>query len=82
MPIVKVRAKRQVTIPKSVFEKLRLHEGDCVEIKCTKDKLVLKPVDAGDLLTPDEEKLVEKGFTQIRRREYVTWEELKDELDL
>ena len=82
MPIVKIRAHRQVTIPKSIFEKLGLHEGDFVEVKCNKNKVVLELVAPDDVLTPQEEKLVEKGFEQIRRGEYVTWEELQDELDL
>lgn len=82
MAIVKVRSRRQVTIPKEIFDRLGLHEGDFVEVTCSKDKIVLEPIDPDDVLTPHEEKLVEEGFAQIRRGEYVTWEELKDELDL
>lgn len=30
MAIVRVRARRQVTIPKEIFDRLGLHEGDFV----------------------------------------------------
>jgi hypothetical protein len=39
-------------------------------------------VDPDNTLTPEEEKLVRKGEEQIRRGEFVTWEQLKGELDL
>lgn len=85
MPIVKVRTNRQVTIPKVIFDELGLQEGEFVEVKRVKDRIVIRPkklIDPDDTLTPEEEKLVEKGFEQLRRGEYVTWEELKRELDL
>lgn len=82
MPIVKVRAYRQVTIPKEIFDKLGLRAGDFVEVMCNKDKIVLEPVDPDDVLTPEEMKLVQRGFAQIQRGEYVTLKELQDELDV
>ncbi len=41
-----------------------------------------KLVDPDDALTPEEEKIVEEGFEQLKRGKYVIWEELKRELDL
>lgn len=85
MPIVKVRTNRQVTIPKVIFDALGLKEGDFVEVTLKENHIVIAPkrlVDPEDTLTPEEEKIVEKGFAQLKRGEYVTWEELKHELDL
>lgn len=82
MPIVKIRANRRVTIPKSIFDKLGLREGDCLEIKCNKNKVVLEPVDPDDILTPEEEEMVCKGEEQLKRGEYVLWEDLKKKLKL
>lgn len=85
MPIVKIRTNRQVTIPKVIFEALNLKEGDFVEVTLKRDHILIEPkrlVDLEDTLTPEEEKIVEKGFAQLKRGEYVTWEELKHELDL
>jgi AbrB family looped-hinge helix DNA binding protein len=85
MPVVKIRTNRQVTIPKLIFDELGLKEGEFVEVTRRKDYIIIKPkrlVDPEDTLTPEEEELVEKGFEQLKRGDYVTWEELKNELDL
>jgi AbrB family looped-hinge helix DNA binding protein len=74
-----------VVIPKEICEELGLHEGDFVEIAQRRGTVVIKPkklVDPDDALTPEEEKIVEEGFEQLKRGKYVIWEELKRELDL
>ncbi len=86
MPVSKVGKRRQVVIPKRICEELGLREGDFVEIELREREgvIVLKPkklVDVDELLTPEEEELVAKGFQQIEKGEYVTWEDLKHELD-
>ena len=88
MPVGKVGKRRQVVIPKKICEELGLQEGDFVEIELKEEEGVIllkpkKPADAEteDVLTPEEEELVAKGFEQIRRGEYVRWEDLQDELD-
>jgi len=43
MSVVKVRPRRQVTIPKDIFSKLRLEEGDFMEAKAEDQKIVLIP---------------------------------------
>jgi NADPH-dependent glutamate synthase beta subunit-like oxidoreductase len=56
-----------------------------VEVKSTKGAVVIKPkklVDPEDTLTPEEEKIVERGFKQLKRGESVTWEHLKRELGM
>jgi AbrB family looped-hinge helix DNA binding protein len=43
MSVVKVRPRRQVTIPKEIFDKLHLEEGDFIEAKAEDQKIVLVP---------------------------------------
>jgi AbrB family looped-hinge helix DNA binding protein len=84
MPVSKLGKRRQVVIPKEICEELGIREGDFVEVNREGNTIVIKPkrlVDPDDILTPEEEKMVAKGFEQLKRGEYVTWEELKDELD-
>ena len=85
MPVVKIRTNRQITVPKVIFDELGLKEGDFVEVGLEGTNIVIKPkrlVALEDTLSPEEEKLVDKGFKQLKRGEYVPWEELKHELGL
>jgi AbrB family looped-hinge helix DNA binding protein len=85
VPIVKIRTNRQVSVPKVIFDDLGLKEGDFVEVNRQGSDIVIRPkrlVDLDDTLSPEEEKLVEQGFRQLRRGDSVLWSELRDELDL
>lgn len=85
MPIVKIRANRQVAIPKRLFDEAGLREGGFVEITRNKGRIVINPrasVDPDDVLTPEEEALVRKGEAQLRRGESVPWRALKKKLRL
>ncbi len=85
MAISKLGQRRQVVIPKDFCEELGLQVGDYIELKRMKGTVVIKPkkiVDAEDTLSPDEEKLVEKGFKQLKRGEYLTWEQVKRDLEV
>ncbi len=85
MPVVKIRTNRQVTVPKAIFNELGLKEGDFVEVSVEGTNIVIKPkrlVALEDTLSPEEEKLVDKGFKQLKQGAYVPWEELKHELGL
>lgn len=85
MSVVKIRTNRQVTVPKAIFDELGLKEGDYVEVSLQGTHIVIKPkrlVDVDDTLSPEEEKIVQKGFEQLKRGDYVAWEKLKHELDL
>jgi AbrB family looped-hinge helix DNA binding protein len=85
VPIVKVRTNRQVTIPKVIFDELGLQEGEFVEVKRVKDRIVIKPkklVDPDDILTPEEEELVHRGEEELKRGEGIPWEQVKKELKL
>ncbi len=84
MAIGRLGRRRQVVIPKAICETLGLREGDFVEVTRRQNRISIKPkklVDPEDTLTPEEKKLVRKGEEQLRRGEYVTLEELEDELD-
>jgi len=43
MPVVKIMQRRQVVIPKELFEKLHLEIGDFLEVELKEDKLVYIP---------------------------------------
>jgi AbrB family looped-hinge helix DNA binding protein len=83
VPIVKIRTNRQVSVPKVIFDDLGLKEGDFVEVNRRGSDIVIRPkrlVDLDDTLGPDEEKLVEQGFRQLRRGDSIPWSKLRDEL--
>jgi AbrB family looped-hinge helix DNA binding protein len=84
MPIGKIGQRRQVVIPKEIFDALGLQTGDFVEVTQVKRTVVIKPkklVDADDVLTPEEEATVREGEAQLRRGEYVTLEDLEHDMD-
>ena len=43
MPLVKIGPKHQVTIPKEVFEKLRLATGDFLDVQITEQGVLMIP---------------------------------------
>ena len=43
MPVVKVSRRRQVVIPKALYEELGLKPGDTLEVRVEGDKLVYVP---------------------------------------
>ena len=84
MSISRLGQRRQVVIPKETCKAAGLREGDFVEVTWRKGRILIKPkklVDPEDTLTPQEEKIVAKGFRQLKRGDYVTWDQLKHELD-
>jgi|ERR1700683_129746 AbrB family looped-hinge helix DNA binding protein len=83
--VSKIGQRRQVVIPKDIFEAVGLKEGDLVEVTHSKTSITLKAkklVGPEDTLTPEEERVVAKGFRQLKRGNYVAWGHLKDELGL
>jgi AbrB family looped-hinge helix DNA binding protein len=85
MPISKLGQRRQVVIPKEICDELCLHEGDFVEVTSTEGLVIIKPkkvVDADDVLTPEEEKVVRKGEAQLKKGEHVAWDDVKQRLKL
>jgi AbrB family looped-hinge helix DNA binding protein len=85
MPISKLGQRRQVVIPKDICDELGLQEGDFVEVSRVEGLVIIKPkkvVDADDMLTPEEEKIVRKGEAQLKKGEYVAWNDVKKQLKL
>ena len=83
MPTVKIRTNRQVTVPKVIFDDLGLKEGDYVDVSRQGGDIVIRPkrlVDLDDTLSPEEEKLVEQGFRELRQGKSVAWRALRNEL--
>jgi AbrB family looped-hinge helix DNA binding protein len=83
MPIGKIGQRRQVVIPKEIFEALGLEIGDFVEVTKVKRTVVIKPkkmVDADDVLTPAEEAIVRKGERQLREGKSKSWQHIKNDL--
>lgn len=83
MPIGKIGQRRQVVIPKEIFDALGLQTGDFVEVTQVKRTVVIKPkklVDADDELTQEEEATVRKGERQLRQGKSKPWSQIKHEL--
>jgi hypothetical protein len=56
-----------------------------VEVTSTEGQVSIKPktlVDADDVLTPEEEKIVRKGEAQLTKGDHVAWDDVKTRLKL
>ena len=83
MPIGKIGNRRQVVIPKEIFDALGLEIGGFVEVERVKSTVVIKPkklVDADELLTPQEEASIRKGERELRQGKARDWSEIKHDL--
>jgi AbrB family looped-hinge helix DNA binding protein len=62
MPIGKIGQRRQVVIPKEIFDALGLRTGDFVELTRVKGTVVITPkkiVDADEVLTPEQKATID-----------------------
>ncbi len=67
MPIGKIGQRRQVVIPKEIFEALGLQTGDFVEVQQVKGTVVIKPkkvVDRDEALTPEQKAVIDAGLAE------------------
>lgn len=67
MPIGKIGQRRQVVIPKDIFDALGLQTGDFVEVKQVRGTVVIKPkklVDADEVLTPEQRAVIDAGLAE------------------
>lgn len=67
MPISKLGQRRQVVIPKQIWDELGLQTGDYVEVQRVKGTVVIKPkklVDADDVLTPEQKAVIDAGIAE------------------
>jgi AbrB family looped-hinge helix DNA binding protein len=85
IPVVsRIGQRRQVVIPKSVFDSLKLREGDFVEVSAEGGRLQMRPkrlVDIGEeRLTASESAKVHRGEAEIQAGHSQSWRTVKDEL--
>jgi len=68
MPIGKIGQRRQVVIPKDIFDTLGLKTGDFVEVTQVKGTVVIKPkrlIDADEeVLTPRQKAAIDKRLAE------------------
>jgi bifunctional DNA-binding transcriptional regulator/antitoxin component of YhaV-PrlF toxin-antitoxin module len=84
--ISRIGQRREMVIPKTVFDELELARGDFVEItsdgagRFSVSRKIL--VDADDTLTPSEAKKVRHGLKQAHEGKTQSWDKVKRELGL
>lgn len=75
--------RRQVVIPREIIENLRMRTGDFLAITQRAGTVIIKPkriVDADDVLTPKEAKMVRRGEAQLKRGQSKPWRDVKNAL--
>jgi AbrB family looped-hinge helix DNA binding protein len=82
--VSRIGQRRQVVIPKRVFDALKLRAGDFVEVSAEGGRLQMRPkrlVDVGeDVLTASEAVKVRRGESEIKDGHSQSWRTVKDEL--
>lgn len=67
--VSRIGQRRQVVIPKAVFDALQLQEGDFLEMTVERGRLAMRPkrlVDVDDVLTKNEAAKMRQGEAQLR----------------
>jgi bifunctional DNA-binding transcriptional regulator/antitoxin component of YhaV-PrlF toxin-antitoxin module len=83
--IGRVGQRRQVVIPRAIFDNLRMREGDFVAFAKHGNGVLVKPrrvVDPDDVLTPAEAKRLRQSLKQTRQGKTRPWGEIRRELGL
>jgi AbrB family looped-hinge helix DNA binding protein len=83
--ISRIGQRRQVVIPKRIFDAMKLKEGDFMEVTTEAGRVSMKPkklVDADDTLTPAEAKKVRHALKQAAQGKTRPWAKVKHELGL
>ena len=82
--VSRIGQRRQVVIPKHVFDALKLRAGDFVEVSAEGGRLQMRPkrlVDIGDdALSASEAVKVRRGEAEIKAGRSKSWRTVKDEL--
>ncbi|MEA3238237.1 MAG: AbrB/MazE/SpoVT family DNA-binding domain-containing protein [Candidatus Bipolaricaulota bacterium] len=88
MAIVKIMQRRQVVIPKELFDSLQLNVGDYLEVKLNNGKLEYVPKELVDrdewYASPQGRKAIATSLREIKTgkgKEFATVEELTADLD-
>lgn len=69
-PIGKIGQRRQVVIPKSIFDALRLRTGDSVEMRRVEGSVVIKPkklMNADEELTARQRRIIDTRLARAER---------------
>ena len=81
--VSRIGQRRQVVIPKRVFEALQLQEGDFVEVTVERGRLAMQPkrlVDVSEVLTKSEAAKVRQGEGQLKAGRSKPWRAVKHDL--
>jgi AbrB family looped-hinge helix DNA binding protein len=81
--VSRIGQRRQVVIPKPVFDALQLQEGDFVEVTIERGRLAMQPkrlVDVSDVLTKSEAAKVRQGEGQLKAGRSKPWRAVKHDL--
>ena len=82
--VSRIGQRRQVVIPKRVFDALQLQEGDFLEMTVERGRLAIRPkrlVDFDEILTRAEAAKVRRGEAQLKAGRSRAWRAVKNELD-
>src|SRR5437016_2911897 len=83
--VSRIGQRRQVVIPKALFDSMGLAEEDFMEVTAERGRLSLKPkkkVDADDALTQAEVSKMRHGLKQVRDGKTRPWSQVKNALGL
>ena len=81
----RIGQRRQVVIPKKVFDAMKLKEGDFMEVTADRGRVSMKPkrlVDWDETLTPAEAKMIRQGLKQAKEGKARAWSRIKHELGM
>jgi AbrB family looped-hinge helix DNA binding protein len=82
--VSRIGQRRQVVIPKRVFDALKLRAGDFVEVSAEGGRLQMRPkrlVDISDeRLSASEADLIRRGEAELKAGRSQSWRTVKDEL--
>ena len=82
--VSRIGQRRQVVIPKRIFDALKLRAGDFVEVSAEGGRLQMRPkrlVDIGEeRLSASEAALIRRGEAEIKAGRTQSWRAVKDEL--
>ncbi|MGA2600692.1 MAG: AbrB/MazE/SpoVT family DNA-binding domain-containing protein [Bryobacteraceae bacterium] len=81
----RVGQRRQVIIPREIFETLKLREGDLVAFSKHANGVLIKPkraADPDDVLTPAEAKKIRSALKQVSEGKTKSLARIKNELGL
>ncbi|HEX4595703.1 MAG TPA: AbrB/MazE/SpoVT family DNA-binding domain-containing protein [Bryobacteraceae bacterium] len=81
----RIGQRRQVVIPKKIFDAMKLKEGDFMEVTANRGRVSMKPkrlVDWDETFTPAEAKMIRHSLKQAREGKTRPWSRIKHELGL